>query len=167
MFKDGHHIRFGYPSYRLGGLVGGERSVELIGSCTWEDFTNDRKAVVIMNTHKQGYFGAYTGCKDVVEGVIYESKKLVDDAKSIKNNYSRDIQFVTDIENPKDCINKICSVEGSWLKELNIDGVAYWNMERDTPIRFMHQQGDQILPSDCRYREDLIWLKYNYVLIAH
>ena len=31
----------------------------------------------------------------------------------------------------------------------------------------MHQQGDHILPSDCRYREDLVWLKYNYMLIAH
>lgn len=70
-FKDGHHIRFGYPSYRLGGTVMGERSVELIGSCTFEDLTNNRKAVVIMNTYKAGWLGAYTGCKDEVEGIIY------------------------------------------------------------------------------------------------
>ena len=73
IFKDGHHIRFGYPSYRLGGTITGERSVELIGSCTFEDLTNNRKAVVLMNMHKKGYFGAFTGCKDQVEGVIYES----------------------------------------------------------------------------------------------
>ena len=166
-FKDGHHIRFGYPSYRLGGTVMGERSVELIGSCTFEDLTNNRKAVVIMNTYKAGWLGAYTGCKDEVEGIIYKSKELKGDAKSIKNNYSKDIKFVSDIKSVSDCVSKICDIRGSWLRELVIDNKAYWSIDRDRPIRFMHQQGDDILPSDCRFREDLIWLKYNYMLIAH
>ena len=53
IFKDGQHIRFGFPSYRLGGTVTGERSVEAIGSCTFEDLTNNRKAVLLMNTYKK------------------------------------------------------------------------------------------------------------------
>ena len=48
-----------------------------------------------------------------------------------------------------------------------IGNKAYWKIERDRPIRVMHQHGNHVLPSDCRYREDLIWLKYNYMLIAH
>ena len=52
IFKDGHHIRFGFPSYRLGGTVMGDRTVETIGSCTFEDLTNNRKAVLLMNTFK-------------------------------------------------------------------------------------------------------------------
>ena len=40
--------------------------------------------------------------KDVVEGVIYDSKPLKGDAKSIKDNYSKDIKFVTDIKNIPD-----------------------------------------------------------------
>ena len=52
VFKDGHHIRFGFPSYKLGGTVMGERTIEAIGSCTFEDFTNNRKAVLIMSTYK-------------------------------------------------------------------------------------------------------------------
>jgi len=52
IFKDGHHIRFGFPSYRLGGTVMGDRTVETIGSCTFEDLTNNRKAVILMNTFK-------------------------------------------------------------------------------------------------------------------
>lgn len=63
-FKDGHHIRFGVPSYRIGGTCWGARSLELIGHCGFEDFTNQRKAILLMNTFKQGYFGAPTGCKD-------------------------------------------------------------------------------------------------------
>lgn len=103
-FKDGHHIRFGYPSYRLGGTVMGERSIELIGSCTFEDLTNHRKAVILMNTYKAGWVKGYTGCKDEVEGILYKSKELKGDAKSIKVNYSKDIKFVTDIKNMSDCV---------------------------------------------------------------
>jgi len=32
IFKDGHHIRFGFPSYRLGGTVMGDRTIEAEGS---------------------------------------------------------------------------------------------------------------------------------------
>ena len=52
IFKDGQHIRFGYPSYKLGGTIYGARSIEAIGSCTFEDLTNDRKAVLLMSTFK-------------------------------------------------------------------------------------------------------------------
>lgn len=103
IFKDGQHIRFGVPSFRLGGLVGGERSVQLIGSCTFEDLTNHRKAVILNSTYRANWLGGYTGNKDELEGVIYNSKQLTGDAKSIKNNYSKDIKFVTDIESPTDC----------------------------------------------------------------
>lgn len=139
VFKDGQHIRFGYPSYRLGGTVVGDRSVELIGSCTFEDLTNHRKAVVLMNTYKAGWIGAYTGSKDEVEGVLYDSKPLSGDAKSIKNNYGRDIKFVSDIKSPSDCRRQICKIEGSWLRELRIGGQVYWSVGKDVPVRFMHQ----------------------------
>jgi hypothetical protein len=39
-FKDGHHIRFGFPSYKVGGMVMGERTIETIGSTTFEDMPN-------------------------------------------------------------------------------------------------------------------------------
>ena len=82
----------------------GERSIELIGSCTFEDLTNHRKAVILMNTYKAGWVKGYTGCKDEVEGILYKSKELKGDAKSIKVNYSKDIKFVTDIKNMSDCV---------------------------------------------------------------
>ena len=76
VFKDGHHIRFGFPSFKLGGTVMGERTVEAIGSCTFEDLTNNRKAVLICNTFKKtGWIrSTTTGCKDHVQGIIYDVK---------------------------------------------------------------------------------------------
>lgn len=66
IFKDGQHIRFGFPSYRLGGTISGERSIEAIGSCTFEDLTNNRKAVILMNTLKKSgwIMSTTTGSKD-------------------------------------------------------------------------------------------------------
>ena len=49
IFADGHHIRYGVPSFRIGGVLMGERSVDIIGSITFEDLTNNRKAVIVMS----------------------------------------------------------------------------------------------------------------------
>jgi len=59
------------------------------------------------------------------------------------------------------------------LYELKIDEKTYWEVEKDKPsvrqIPIVSDDSDtmEILPSDWRYREDLIWLKYGYELIAH
>jgi hypothetical protein len=73
IFKDGQHIRFGFPSYKLGGTVMGERTVETIGSCTFEDLTNHRKAVLLMSTFKKTGWVRNTssGRKDEIYGKIY------------------------------------------------------------------------------------------------
>jgi len=54
----------------------GERTVEAIGSCTFEDLTNNRKAVLICNTFKKtGWIrNTTTGHKDHMEGIIYDVK---------------------------------------------------------------------------------------------
>ena len=52
IFKDGTHIRFGYPSYKLGGVAMGDRTIEYTGSCVFEDLTNNLKAIMVMNTYK-------------------------------------------------------------------------------------------------------------------
>ena len=85
---------FGSPSYRLGGTVMGDRSIEAIGCTYFEDITNNRKAVVTMSTFKKTGWIRNTseGIKDEVHGVIYEpSKKIKGDAKSIKKHYGKDM----------------------------------------------------------------------------
>jgi hypothetical protein len=89
IFKDGHHIRYGLPFYRLGGTLMGARTIECIGSNTYEDFTNNRKAVCLFNTYKRtGWITkTVTGSKDGVEGLIYDCDKQLDmnDKKLIKH----------------------------------------------------------------------------------
>jgi len=73
IFKDGQHIRFGYPSYKLGGTVMGERTIEAAGGCVFEDLTNNRKVVLQMTTYKKtGWIrSTSTGCKDEFIGILY------------------------------------------------------------------------------------------------
>lgn len=62
---------------------------------------------------------------------------------------------------------KICDIEGSWLRSLRIGDKKYWDIDADVPTRQLPvTDGAVVLPSDWRYREDLIWLKYNYMAIA-
>lgn len=70
--------------------------------------------------------------------------------------------FVTDIKNPKDMKKAICKVEGSWLENCLINKIMYWSIDKDVPMRQLPLLTNEVLPSDWRYREDLIWLKYGY-----
>jgi len=87
----------------------------------------------------------------------------------VHRNYAKDIEFVTDLKHLKDMKKKICNVEGSFLRNLIIDGKTYWEVDDVAPQRQLtiHEDEAYILASDWRYREDLLWLKYNYELIAH
>lgn len=48
------------------------------------------------------------------------------------------------------------NVKGSWLEYIEFDGVRYWDIAYVDPAKLIHTGGP--LDSDCRYREDLIYL---------
>lgn len=81
------------------------------------------------------------------EGIIYEYNA----AKTPKNSPDK----VSDI---KDCDQHIWDIYGSWLENLIIDDEEYWNIDESIPYRINFPKS--WLPSDARYREDLIWLFY-------
>jgi hypothetical protein len=66
--------------------------------------------------------------------------------------------------------NKICDIEGNWLTHLVVDKQQLWNVDSYKVTRPIAQTvsntGVEVLPSDWRYREDLIWLKYGFMNIA-
>lgn len=47
-------------------------------------------------------------------------------------------------------------VEGSWLEYIDFNGKKYWNIETIDPAPLVKINSP--LPSDCRFREDLIYL---------
>lgn len=51
---------------------------------------------------------------------------------------------------------EVSTIEGNWLQNLLIDGMEYWNINTHRGV--FHYFSSHPLPSDWRYREDLIWL---------
>jgi hypothetical protein len=54
---------------------------------------------------------------------------------SCKVLYSKHAEDVKDFKKIKDMVNQVCEINGSWLKDLYIDGVKYWDIEEDIPDR--------------------------------
>ena len=59
-FKDGQHIVFRTPDWRLGGTVMGERTVDAVGSTIFYDVTNNLKSVICFDTYKKSGFWTVT-----------------------------------------------------------------------------------------------------------
>lgn len=55
-------------------------------------------------------------------------------------------------------VKEIDLIEGSWLKNLKIGNNEIWNIDKFKPMR--QKPVPNPIPSDCRFREDLIWLYY-------
>jgi hypothetical protein len=146
----------------------GDRTIEATGNIFFEDLTNNYKAVVIFSTYKvSGFFSkTETGKKDEYTGLIYECEPISDPQESARQLYSKNAIEITDLTRIKDMVKPICELEGSWLRNLIIDGKKYWDIDDNIPERQLPKMQD-VVPSDWRYREDLIWLKYNYMKIAH
>ena len=65
--------------------------------------------------------------------------------------------------NPSSNTHKVLSVcKGSWLESIEFDGKKYWDIDTDVP-NWIKPERD-CLPSDGRYREDLIWLYRSFYL---
>jgi hypothetical protein len=72
--------------------------------------------------------------------------------------------FFSSAKWPTDCIEgkllragqQICTIGGSWLENLKFNNQVYWDFDTSDLIR-PHPIATP-LPSDCRYREDLLAL---------
>ena len=95
---------------------------------------------------------------DNLNGGIYDQKDLVNfDFKSLGE------YIFESIEEKKLPSNPVSRIMGSWLSDISFDGVEYWNQAQSC---FKMQIVNDPLPSDWRYREDLLWLLYNDLKMA-
>jgi len=58
----------------------------------------------------------------------------------------------------KDMEKEICPITGSVLSHLKFGDQEFWNIDKTLPKQA--KPVEDPLPSDWRFREDLIWLKY-------
>jgi hypothetical protein len=78
----------------------GDRTIEAHGSITFEDLTNNVKAVVIFSTYKQSGFFKKTesGKKDEYIGLIYQCQPILNPQNSAKLLYSKQASDISDLK---------------------------------------------------------------------
>jgi len=131
----GQTITYKQPKFRLGGVIAGKRTLNWEGEMEFEDPGNNWVATLKIQTSDRTYNPRKLKLKlDQFLGKVYVPQG-----------------------NRRDKIEREIGVlEGSWMEELRMGEERLWRLDHDQPLR--HTVASHPLPSDWRYREDLIWL---------
>ena len=149
VFNDGNVVSFKLPFAKFSGMVAGTRIVYFTGEMKFIDKGNALKAIVLFDSGKSGgmFGGRKKGCKrDHFEGILYRWDTMADKQKPVKK-----LKDIKDIESP------ICQITGSWLHNIKFGEEEYWNIDQGKPTEILYKE--RVLPSDWRFREDLLWLR--------
>ena len=120
-----------------------------------EDMNNNLKAIIHFGCQKKKICDFRGTIFNHNSNEIFERKKVEKymdkfedflEAKDLKKKQ----KIMNDYPYPKILIS------GSFVQNISFDGIDYWNLDNDKayvlkPIKF-------VLPSDSRFREDLLWL---------
>ena len=143
-FNDGHKITYTCPYLHLEGMMYGDRTAKFSGVLRVVDEKNKLKAIVKMED--PGEHKAFAKNRsDAFHGKIYRYKE-----PSAKSKKDEDLNF-GDLE------TNICNLYGSWQEYLKIGDEETWNIKANKPTPFIPLENP--LPSDARFREDLIWVR--------
>ncbi|CAI5723397.1 unnamed protein product [Peronospora farinosa] len=132
----GTTIEYNLPYLQIGGLLWGDRTVDIMGNMMFEDKKNHLQCELRLNPDaKSGMGGMFSSSKtptDSFRGVVLD----------------------TSVSPPRE----ICDVSGSWLHDLVFGNKTYWSIEKYQSGCMMPYPEDKILASDSRHREDLHYL---------
>ena len=136
-----------YPEAKMINVVSDDRANLYNGNFVFIDNKNNYKAVIQINPFKKRFH-------DLV-GVSFKynyPKKWV-------YNYDKEWEFGKKFkigQESKNGIDVIDNITGSWINNLDFGEQRMWDMKNDIP-EFMRPV-KKCIPSDGRFREDLIWL---------
>ncbi|TDH71347.1 hypothetical protein CCR75_003514 [Bremia lactucae] len=129
----GTTIEYNLPYLQIGGLLWGDRTVDILGTMLFEDKTNHLQCELRLNPDaKSGMGGMFSSSKtptDSLRGVILD----------------------TSVSPPRE----LGDVSGSWLRDLVFGNQTYWSMHKYPSGYMVPYPEDKMLPSDSRFREDL------------
>jgi hypothetical protein len=151
-FKINEKIYFSIPSSKIvNAIAKDDRSAHYVGSMIFYDLKNNLRAFVQFAKDPKhiadikGYIFKY----NFPENYKFNFDKEYEMFERLDvNNFKKNRIFSKD--------DVLSTISGSWLDKLYFDEVKYWDIDEDIPtyIRPVYS----CLPSDSRFREDLIWL---------
>ncbi len=138
------------PTVSNKGLVVGTRRIAL-EDCLYFHYPSKKlKAYVKFGNDKRA---------DALEGGIFHSNETL-----VKNHDGFGPNLFPSLKPKKMATEQLlCKIEGSWMEHVELDGVKYWTKDQKG---YKMQMDEDVLPSDWRFREDLIWLTYGQSVYA-
>lgn len=158
-FHDGGQLRFFFPPVALGGVLVGNRTVHLTGTAVALDPVNLLKGVIRMNDKKKGGFFAnlISGTRyNVFSGEIYRFNPTEHE----KLTGSDWLAMTKAMEALPDKVESLATISGEPFEKLVVGDEPVWDIHRDAKHARQQKYAENPLPSDLRFREDLIWLSY-------
>ena len=158
-FSDKTRLNVYMPHFKTDGFLYGERISWIINKSCFEYQDFNLKGYIEHNVFPEN--GKYNpkenpemkARKDICRGYIYE----IDPKNDVKmSNEHKNINKAFNVKKKKGDIKSY--ITGSWIHGLAFDEKEYWNKLNDIPFRF--RSFENPLPSDSRFREDLIWLHH-------
>ena len=149
-FNDGQEIDLITPPYtKVIGLLYGSLKFFFKGFQEIIDVKEGIRSVLFYDYGVKSYLfgGAKSVPKDQVEGLIYYSNDI---SKPINSKAKRNADL-------QDVKKEIAKISGSWFEKLAFNGVNYWHIDKQLPLKKIYVPDP--IPSDFRYREDLIYIK--------
>ena len=152
-FKINEKICLSLPSSQIvNAIAKDDRSAHYLGVMIFYDIKNNLRAFV--------QFAKDTKHISEIKGYIFNYQF----PQNYKFNFDKEYDMFNkiDVNNLKKNNNIftqndiVSTISGSWLHQLYFDGVKYWDIDEDIPTYIKPVYN--CLPSDSRFREDLIWL---------
>lgn len=136
-----------FPCLTVRGIVYGDRRILLEEAFYFCYPQEQLKAVVkVGNDHRA----------DVLDGGIY---RLTAPMVLTKDKFASSL-FPSLKPKQLNRETKLSHISGSWLESIHVDGKEFWNRSHRA-YRMQYQEDS--LPSDWRFREDLLWMMYGNI----
>ncbi|CAI5730024.1 unnamed protein product [Hyaloperonospora brassicae] len=132
----GTTVEYNLPYLQIGGLLWGDRTVDIMGNMVFEDKKNHLQCELRLNPDAKSGMG----------GMFMSSKTPTDSLRGVVLDTS---------VSPS---REICDVSGSWLHDLVVGNKTYWDINKYQSGYMVPYPKDKILASDSRHREDLHYL---------
>jgi hypothetical protein len=150
-FKDGSQITYTLPQVILRGILWGDRVMDYSGTIYFRDVKNNLCAKVVVPIPSESsalsnwWYGNQNPPTDHFRGELYRYK--MDGTNEVKGEV-------------------LAPIAGTWLGRVEIGGKTYWSIKNNLRI-YAPIPDEHPLPSDCRFREDLVHLKKGDMEAAH
>ena len=152
-FKSNEKIFFSIPSSQIvNAIAKDDRSAHYVGVMIFFDIKNKLRAFVQFAKD----------CNHIadIKGYIFKYEFEPDYKFNFDKEYEMFYKIDTNNLNKNNNIFKsndiVSTISGSWLGQLYFDNNKYWDIDEDIPTYINPVYN--CLPSDSRFREDLIWL---------